>query len=129
MGLFEYLVVIVVVVGIAAAIVRRRKQAVDWTRLQMVVDTFDIAQAKAWFAGQTKENTRGKGLLVARMTRDMSKTLAVKAETMDTAHYLVVAVLDENNRVQTYQLVNFDRLENRLEELLDSNGGKVIIAY
>lgn len=112
------------ILGIVIAIRGSNKKKVDWAELQMAVDVFTAAKAKDWFAEKGS-----KQLLVAYLTQSMVKELDIHVEKIDAAHYLVLAALDEKNQVKTYQLVNFDRLENSLKELLDSNGGKIVIAY
>lgn len=129
MNTITFFAVAAIVVGVFLAMRNGRKKKTDWAALQMVAEVFGISQAKDWFAEKTGGHTAGKMLLVAHLTPKICPELTISGKGLDPDHYLVLAVLDADKKTQTYQLVNFDRLENRLRQLLAENGGKVIIAY
>ena len=129
MNAITFLAAAAIVVGVVLAVRSGRKKKTDWAALQLVAEVFGVSQAKDWFAEKTGGNTAGKMLLVAWLTPEIRRELAVSGENLDPDHYLVLAVLGADKKTQTYQLVNFDRLEDGLRQLLTENGGKVIIAY
>lgn len=119
-----------VVAGVAIAVVtsrnKNRTELVDWRKEQLVVDTFDAAQAKAWFLEKCGGDTVGKQMLAALLTEDMQKQLEISGEVLDRDHYLILAILEKNTPKQ-YQLVNFGRLEDTFLQMLHQNGGKLLV--
>lgn len=119
-----------VVAGVAIAVVtsrnKNRTELVDWRKEQLVVDTFDAAQAKAWFLEKSGGDTVGKQMLAALLTEDMQKQLEISGEVLDRDHYLILAIL-EKNTPKEYQLVNFGRLEDTFLQMLNQNGGKLLV--
>lgn len=118
-----------VVVGVAIAVVTSRKnrtEPVDWRKEQLLVDTFDAAQAKSWFLEKCDGDTSGKQMLVSFLTEQIQKQLELSGEKLDREHYLILSVLENNNPGQ-YQLVNFGCLEDSFLRMLQEHGGKLLI--
>lgn len=117
-----------VAAGVAIAVVSSRKKTapVDWRKEQLLVDAFGAAQAKSWFVETCNGDTSGKQMLVASLTEQIQKQLEISGEKLDREHYLILAVLENDQPIQ-YRLVNFVCLEESFLRMLQEHGGKLLI--
>ena len=125
-GIVIGIVVVIFVIVLCVVLLYKKKTYVKLDDKQFLTDVFDVECAKNWYREKCNNNTQGKKLFLAYLNKDIQKKLKISYTGMDPEHYLIIALL-KNNEIIDYQFVNFGCVEPKFRQLLDKNGGKLVI--
>lgn len=116
------------IVGIIAAVARfiKRAQAEGEKVESIYTDELTMGEIKNWFSGKLSRETL-KGMILCPTPENIAKwNLDIDKSELD--NMLIQAVYDEEkDEITAYREVIFGTLSPKLKELLDTNGGAIVI--
>lgn len=115
---------VIVIAAIIAAVKYKMMHKDDGEIENVFVDELNMGEIKKWFVDKmTNESMKGIVFLPTKENIDKWKVKMPEQENV-----LIQLIYDEtNDKVTAYREVGYAEISKRVKELLDSNGGTIVI--
>lgn len=114
-----------VVAAIAAVVRYQMSKSVKGEEVEKIfVDELNVGEIKAWFTGKL-ENENQKGVIFYPTKENTDKW---KVKMPENRNQLIQIVYDmEEDKVVAYREIAFAELSEKMKDLLEDNGGTLVI--
>lgn len=115
---------VIVIAAIIAAIKYRKDHSDDSEIESVFVDELNMGEIKKWFVEKMTQDNM-KGVVFYPTAENVSKW---KIKMSNQENVLIQLVYDQDNdKVLAYREIGFAEMSEKVKDLLDANGGTIVI--